>query len=277
MSSIFLNYDDVRHLVKFLGKHRHDDDTSFARIRLVAAGLRTDVGLLNSGLQSDGVSCGTGINLTQERYADLCVAIQSHDLRTMRNTDRLDVVARSLGWRADALMHHLKTMTGEMGQNPSLRYEIDFLGDFARFVGANHFERWRLMLNSGPGLFVVTGTPGNGISRAWIASALILDSSAAPEGDCVVGKRKVDGSMVYALPARTREDFRRCVELASRSTVIASHGGGSLEETEARFTEWAEADDDSLSCLKGMMHLAVQDRYSAAAHLEVKICDLSGR
>jgi hypothetical protein len=278
MSDIFLNYDDVRHLVKFLGKYQPDEDTSFARIRLIAAGLQTNVGLLNSRLQSNDTAGGTGINLTRERYADLCVAIQSHDLMNMRNTDRLEVVANALGWRGDALMHHLKATTGEMGKNPSLSYKTDFVGDFLNFVGIEHFEHWRMMLESGPGLFVVTGTPGNGISRAMIASALLLDSSATTDReDRVVGKRKVGGTMIYALAAGTRERLKECVELAASSTVIASDGGKSLDDTEARLTAWTNADGGSLSCLKGIMHLNIVGRYSAAPHLEVNIRDYTVR
>jgi hypothetical protein len=279
MSDIFLNYDDVRHLVKFLGKHRARGDDSLSRIQLVAAGLKTNVGLLHNGLQAINSDSLSGINMTQDHYSDLCVAIRSNDLMSMRHTDRLEVVARSLGWRADSLMHHLKTTTGEMGSNPSLRYDIDFVGDFVKMVGTEHSDQWRSMLFGGPGLFVVTGQPGDGVSRSWIASVLLVDADAATTGEGIItGQRKVDGQPVYGVSARTRESLRNCLDLASTSTVIASHGGSSIDETHGRLVEWADMDGISLSCLKGMLHQAFNNRYSGLpVEIKVDIRDFTGR
>ena len=271
MSGIFLNYDDVRRLTKILGRHRPTDD-SLSCIRLIAAGLGTTIGLLHNKLQGDGASSDVGINMTEAHYRDLCVTIRSHDLTAMRSTDRLEAIARSLGWRADALMHHLKSTTVDMGSNPSLRLDIDFVGDFAQFTAADQSERWRSMLSDGPGLFVVTGLPGDGVARAMISSVMILDNNAkVGEENNLIGHRESDGQMVYGLSIRTREDLRQCVDLASTSTVVASHVGNGIDETKARLSELGDAEGITLSCLKGVLHRSIHNRHDPTARLEVSI------
>lgn len=278
MSEIFLNYDDVRHLVKTLGKYRPEDN-ALSRVQLVSAGLRTNVGLFHNRLHSGEAPSGVGINLTLDHYQRLCEALRNSDLTEMRNTDRLEVVAGALGWRADALMHHLKTVTGEMGANPSLRYDIDFVAEFVKLVGHDHSERWRSMVNAGPGLFVVAGQPGSRVSHSWIATVMFLDPGAKARDDyMIVGRRSADGHRVYGVPARDLESFRKCVELASTSTVIATCGGASFDEARTRLAKWADTAGITLSCLKGMIHKTIRHRYSGqSVEIDIDIRDFTDR
>ena len=120
MSQIFLNYDDVRNLVSTLGKTRPTKDAR-PSFTVIEAALGMPAGMLLDRLIRDGAKQDFGVHLSWQKYCDLCLAMEATDLTAVRHTERLEVVAKCLGWRADALMHQLKTTTGKLGRNESLR------------------------------------------------------------------------------------------------------------------------------------------------------------
>nr|WP_250808440.1 hypothetical protein [Neorhizobium tomejilense] len=276
MSSIFLNYSDVRRLVSTLGEHRPTDD-SLSCVSIVAAGLDAGRGLLLNGLQEPTPSEGSGIGMSWEQYAALCSEMRSQDLTALRHTDRLAVVARCLGWRADAMMHHLKTTTGKSGSNPSLRYEIDFLGNFSKLAGAERLERWRSLVRSGPGLFVVTGRSGNGIAHTYSASILLVGtiSTVDQNRDVIVGEADGSGERIYGKAIRSNEDLLVCNELAANSTVIATFSSRGISDALSRLVRMSEEAGCSLMSLKGMLHQTLR-REDGDWRAEMKIADPEG-
>lgn len=252
MSHISLNYDDVRGLVSWLGKHRpHARDPQDCQT-FISAALNTSSGLFIARLRFEGPLEQIGIQLTLHHVTRLSHAITTQDLTALRHTDRLEVVAGCLGWRADALMHYLKTTTGKLGRNPSLDYEINLVENFSRLAGADRIEKWTSILNGGPGLYVVTGKPGNGVVHSYSASFLLAGACVIvdQEGKLIVGRSK-DGKRVYGMAVRNGEDLRTCAEIATHSTVIVSLSSRGIDDAIGQIRDMLGAD---ISVLKGILH-----------------------
>jgi hypothetical protein len=118
MSGVFLNYDDVRRLVKVLGHHRpakpsapsdiaakYDGQQGF---EIIASALGISGGVFLNRILQSTFSEVDGVPMSWQQYCDLCLVMLKRDLTTCRHTERLEIVANCLGWRADALMHDLK-------------------------------------------------------------------------------------------------------------------------------------------------------------------------
>jgi hypothetical protein len=252
MSHISLNYDDVRGLVSWLGKHRpHPRDPRDCQT-FISAALNTSSGLFIARLRFGEPIEQIGIQLTLDHVTKLSHAMITQDLTALRHTDRLEVVAGCLGWRADALMHHLKTTTGKLGRNPSLEYEANLVENFSRLAGPRRIERWTSILSGGPGLYVVTGKPGNGVVHSYTASFLLAGAGAIvdQEGGLIVGRSK-DGQRVYGMAIRNGEDLRACAEIATHSAVVVSLSSRGLDDAIGKLRDVLGGD---MSVVKGILY-----------------------
>lgn len=120
MSRIYLNYDDVNDLASALERSRPEKDL-LPSFKIIATAFDLESGELLERLIQVGPHEQCGVPLSWQQYCDLCLAMETRDLTQCNHTERLEVVAASLGWRADILMPFLKNTTGEAGRNQSLR------------------------------------------------------------------------------------------------------------------------------------------------------------
>ncbi len=256
MSHIFLNYDDVRNLVSALGKHRPTGSDTLACLTFFAAALNTSGGLFIARIRFDDPIEGIGIQMTWEHASKLSSAMLSQDLTVVRHTDRLEIVADCFGWRADALMHHLKATTGKLGRNPSLQYEVNLVENFSRIAGPERLGVWTSLVRGGPGLYVVTGTPGNGVVHTYMASFLLAGADAIldQERGLIVGRSKDTGQRVYGKVIRDDNDLHTCVEIAANSTVIVSLSSRGVQDALDQLRRMADKTGSDLGVLKGMLH-----------------------
>ena len=120
MSMIYLNYNDVNALVSALGRSRPEKDLRPC-FKIIASAFGLGSVELLDRLVQVGPHQECGVPLTWQQYCDLCLAMETRDLTQCSHTERLEVVAASLGWRADILMPYLENTTSEAGINQSLR------------------------------------------------------------------------------------------------------------------------------------------------------------
>jgi hypothetical protein len=271
MSHIFLNYDDVRGLVSALGKHRPRGRDQLDCQTFIAAALNTGSGLFIARLRFQSPIEGTGIQMTHEHVSKLSLAMTTRDLTTLRHTDRLEVVAGCLGWRADALMHHLKTTTGKLGRNESLVYETYLVENFNRRAGVEQTAKWTSIVRGGPGLYAVTGEAGNGVVHSYMASFLLAGAVEITdqESGLIVGRSRDNGERVYGMPVRAGDDLTRCCEIAANATVIVHFASRNLENAVSKLRDSAGFD---ASALKGMLFQTIS-RHNGEWKVELEIAD----
>lgn len=230
MSGIFLNYDDVRRLVKHLGERRPTGGTVTDAGSLLADGLNTPFSRLETKVWSKHPPMEPeGIELTLEIYEKLRALIISSDLTRLPQVKRLSAVAECFGWRADALMHSLKTTT--KGRNQTLSDDKAFLDRFVGAVGQRKASAWKAVLEGGRGLYIVAGDIGSGASDIRLASVNLLGISLSERLDFSKGQGGWRNGTVYATAIRTPEDYRRSAILAESATVIATLCGVNIGET----------------------------------------------
>ncbi|MCS4089944.1 hypothetical protein [Rhizobium sp. BK176] len=274
MSQIFLNYDDVRGLVSWLGKHRPRARDPLGCQAFISAALNTGNGLFVARLRFETPIEQIGIQMTLEHVTKLSRAMTAKDLTVLRHTDRLEIVANCFGWRADALMHHLKSTTGKLGRNPSLQYEINLVENFSRLAGAQRLDKWKSILRGGNGLYVVTGRPGNGVVHSYTASFLLAGAEGITDQEkgLIVGRSKHTGERVYGMAVRNADDIRVCGEIATRSPVIISLASRGVEDAIGQLRGTAGF---NMSVVRGVLHQTL-DHKNGEWTAEMDIVDAAG-
>ncbi|MCS4088771.1 hypothetical protein [Rhizobium sp. BK176] len=123
MSAIYLGLADVRNLLLALGKPRTQEVTPKVALELIAAGLGVSYRFLTTYTDLVPPLDHHGLPLYKERLLALAHLVSTHDTSSMKNTQRLDMLASVFDRRADAMMHQLKSDQATVGKNSSLDEE----------------------------------------------------------------------------------------------------------------------------------------------------------
>lgn len=269
MPAVFLNYHDVRKLVSALGEKFLERPYILATDLVIAQALGSSHHSLRQAItvdsfhekpSADAVPLDvTGVQLTYTAYSQLRHAIATQKLDLMKNTERLEVVAGILGWKADALMHWLKTTTSHLGRNPSIPgpYEVPPL---SKLIGS-HAAEWCHLLDAGPGLFLISGKTGSGITTTLMASLKYLSRKGNPmlwAASTQFGEdtseycTAVDGEIpeIIGVSVFSREDAVRALELSKTKTVVATLHADSYHEAYTGFQKLVDNQRDPISTLR---------------------------
>jgi hypothetical protein len=269
MPAVYLNYHDVRKLVAALGEKYIESPYLLAPDLVIARALGSNHHTLRQALtgdhfdnelSSDVLPEHTGVRLTYPAYCHLRHVIVNEKFDAMKNTKRLEVIAGILGWKADALMHSLKTTTAHLGRNPTIPGPLE-VPALSQLIGP-HEADWCRLLDSGPGLFLISGRTGDGISTTLVSSlkylikdavdATILESSRFTDqgrehgslGDGVSGK-------VIAMQIFSAEDAKKALELSQSNKVLASFHATSYHEAYTSIQKLCGRQGHPLTTLRG--------------------------
>ncbi len=269
MPAVHLNYHDVRKLVAALGEKYEDSQYLFAPDLVIARALGSGHHSLRQALMDealpgvpplDSLLGATGVRLTYPAYCELRHVIATQKLDAMKNTKRLELIAGILGWKADALMHWLKTSTGHLGRNPSIPGPPE-VPPLSRLIGPHEAE-WCRLLDTGPGLFLISGRTGDGISTTLVSSlqylmkngldATILESSRF--GD-VGSEQHSSGAgltgKAVVVQIFSSEDARKAIELSRSNKVLATFHATSYFEAYTGIQKLCRMEGRPLTTLRG--------------------------
>lgn len=264
VSSIFLNYADVRNLVGYLGKPRQQSEYYFAIDKIIADGFRTNHYHLRQGVMDPSGSPGTGVNLTEAAYFTLRKAVGEMDLSKQKHTRRLAIVAEAMGWKADALMHFLKTTTGKLGRNETLKKE--FFSSLSHLMGQFKAAQWEELLRTGgPGLYLIVGNPGNGIGTTlgctikaiaggqsvMTTTADYLDASSMAHPSPVIFEE--NDANILAVNIFTAAGAFTALKAAEKSIVIATYQASSFTEAYHRLQDLTVGTGTAIPQLRGCL------------------------
>lgn len=206
MSDIQISHADMRHLLSILAKEKPHHSTQLEAADLIANGLQIPRDNFFDRLRSLNDEDSAGVVMTSGAFESLLAAVETRDFTTMKNTERLVVVAECLGWKPDALMHHLKTTTGSLGYL-ALRSRLN-QDYFDLCVNGHHREQWTRGLEARPGLYVIAGKPATGLSFAVNSTLHLLAGS-------------MTDAVVHTLPEFMSFDGEQIVEAELRDISSA--------------------------------------------------------
>jgi hypothetical protein len=172
MSDIFVNYDDVRGLFSSLAKLSRTSE------KVTINGVATGIGLADFEIFPRlklPAPALPGINLDSTAISNLLTFVGSSDLPGMRNTERLNGFCHAFGWKADAMMHFLKSTTGRLGRNPSLLFDWCNFNDL--WTSKTEKEAWVRQFEKGVGLYIIAGPPGHGTNQTMRDTVVELKSN----------------------------------------------------------------------------------------------------
>ena len=290
MPAVHLNYHDVRKLVAALGEKFEESRYLFAPDLMIARALGTGHHFLRQALMEEDISGvpprslieTTGVRLTFASYCELRHAIATQKLDEMKNTKRLELIAAILGWEADALMHWLKSTTAHLGRNPSIPGPLE-IPSLSALIGPHEVE-WCRILDSGPGLFLISGRTGDGITTTLISSLkyLMKEGLDAKILGCSLSS-DVESELFMSLSGQTgkilavaifsAEDARKALELSHNNTVLATFHATSYVEAYTGLQKLCRREGQQLSTLRGH----ILQRWDAAKReMEVELTKAGG-
>jgi hypothetical protein len=205
MSDIRISHADMRNILSYLGRIRPNHHDQFEAVDVVAHSLGIPVDNIFDRLRLRSVSDLPGVPLSKEAFEKLVEAVSVKDLTSMKNTERLAIVAACVGWKPDVMMHLLKSTTGDLGR---LAYQSSLNATyFEACISEPHRSRWKSVLKAEPGLYVIAGKPSTGLSFAVNSSVAII-------------QRQTPDAIVRALPEFVSFDGEQIVE--AEVTDVAS-------------------------------------------------------
>jgi hypothetical protein len=172
MSDIFLNYVDVRSLFARLARLSHADETA------TMAGIAEGIGLADFEVFPRlklPPAAVPGVNLDTSTISNLLTCTRKHDLPNMRNTDRLEEFCAAFGWKADAMMHFLKSTTAAVGRNVTLKFDWSNNNDL--WVNDAEEAFWLHQFKRGTGLYIIAAPPGHGSNQTMCHTVAALEAS----------------------------------------------------------------------------------------------------
>ena len=269
MTAVHLNYHDVRKLVAALSEKFENSHYLFAPDLVIARALGSGHHSLRQALMDEALPEvtppnslleATGVRLTYPAYCELRHAIATQNLDLLKNTKRLEIIAGILGWQADALMHWLKATTAHLGRNPSIpcRPEVPPL---SRLIGP-HEAAWCSLLNSGPGLFLISGRTGDGIATTLVSSlqylikqgsdATILESSRFLNMEMQNHSPDVGRTgNIIVIQIFSPEDAQKALELSESNKVLATFQATSYLEAYTGIQKLCRMEGQPLTTLRG--------------------------
>jgi hypothetical protein len=172
MSDIRISHADMRNILSYLGRAKPNRHDQFEAVDVVAQSLGIPIDDIFDRVGLSAASDLPGVPFSKGAFEKLVEAVSENDLTSMKNTERLAVVAACLGWKPDVMMHLLKTTTADLGR---LAYQSSLnTRYFDACISEPHRSGWTSVLKAEPGLYVIAGKPSTGLSFAVNSSVAII-------------------------------------------------------------------------------------------------------
>lgn len=168
MTGAYVNHEDIRQLLANLGKVELPDRRYIIwALEHVGKCIGLPFSVLHFRCKASGPRSEVGIPMTSETLFALGEAVMANDFTRLRNTERLDLVARAFGWKPDAFMHQLKSTTSGLGRNETLSLDYEALPALtirSLDSGPSVWTMLDALERHSDGLFLFSGPTGSGKS-----------------------------------------------------------------------------------------------------------------
>ncbi|MBY3433058.1 hypothetical protein HFN89_02545 [Rhizobium laguerreae] len=164
MSSIFLNHADIRNLLSGLGKSRPFNGTWSSAVSFVAESLNMRDNDLVTRIHKGVPESEVGVHVSKDAFLKLVDVVQKRDMASMKNTQRLALIAEILSWKPDAMMNHLKKTTGHLGSSDTLARPKPGEPPTLENLGILRTDKWRAITRMRNGINIAAGGAGSGKS-----------------------------------------------------------------------------------------------------------------